>query len=70
MTCAPAVPQTAYRQQLLETATVGSYANVSLVARGADGRDIPSGQVTFRLEDELFYVTRDGKITPSLYTVS
>lgn len=61
VTCAAAVTQPALQQQLLETATVGTYANVTLVARGADGRRIPAGLVTFRLEDPLFYVTEDGK---------
>ena len=61
VTCAASVPQTRYRRSLLETALVGSYANVTLVAKGADGRDIPAGQVSFSLDDELFYVTRDGE---------
>ena len=61
VTCESAVTQNTYRRNLLEIAPVGSYANVTVQARGADGRVIPSGQVTFRLDDELFYVTSEGR---------
>lgn len=61
VTCAAAIQQTSYRRNLLENAAVGTYANVTVVARSADGRDIPSGQVSFRLDDQLFYITREGE---------
>lgn len=62
VTCESAVTQNTYRRNLLETAAVGSYANVTVQARGADGRVIPNGQVNFRLDDELFYILSDGKM--------
>lgn len=62
VTCAAAVRQSAVRRNVLESAPVGSYANITLRARAADGTTLPIGQVSYRLDDELFYVTGEGKL--------
>lgn len=60
VTCAGSIPQTSYTRNLLETAPVDSYANLTVTAKDSSGRPIPSGQVQFRLDHELFYVTSSG----------
>mgnify|MGYP001793432098 CR=1 FL=1 len=60
VTCAAPATQRSFSRNLLETATVDSFANLTIFAQDARGRRIPSGQVEFRLDHGLFYVLSDG----------